>query len=67
MRPFEEAVASELTGLLRAGVPARGVHLTVRDWWWRASSGAARGREVSETMEASVRAAAVWCATRCPR
>ena len=31
MRPFEEAVASELAGLLRAGVPTRGVHITVRE------------------------------------
>ena len=31
MRPFEEAVASELAGLLRARVPVRGIHITVRE------------------------------------
>ncbi len=58
MRPFEEAVASELAGLLRAGVPVRAVRLTVRELLVgrieRAPLGA---REVSDAVEAAVRAA----------
>jgi hypothetical protein len=58
MRPFEEAVASELAGLLRAGVPARGIHLTVRELVvMRMERGPLDAREVSGAAEAAVRAA----------
>jgi len=58
MRPFEEAVASELTWLLHAGVPAHGVRLTVRELLVaRFERGPLGAREVSEVVEASVRAA----------
>ncbi|PYN74459.1 MAG: hypothetical protein DMD96_30090 [Candidatus Rokuibacteriota bacterium] len=58
MRPFEEAVASELAGLLRAGVPTRGVHITVREMVvMRIERGPLGAREVSDAVEAAVRAA----------
>jgi hypothetical protein len=58
MRPFEEAVASELTGLLRAGVPVRAVRLTVRELLvGRIERGPLGAREVSDAVEAAVRAA----------
>ena len=58
MRPFEEAVASELAGLLRAGVPARGIHLMVRELVvMRMEQGPLDAREVSDAAEAAVRAA----------
>ena len=58
MRPFEEAVASELTWLLHAGVPAHGVRLTVRELLVaRFERGPLGAREVSEVVESSVRAA----------
>ena len=58
MRPFEEAVASELASLLHAGVPAHGVRLTVRELLvTRFERGPLGAREVSEVVEASVRAA----------
>ena len=58
MRPFEEAVASELTWLLHAGVPAHGVRITVRELLvTRFERGPLGAREVSEAVEASVRAA----------
>jgi hypothetical protein len=58
VRPFEEAVASELAVLLRAGVPARGVHITVREMLiTRMERGPLGAREVSDAVEAAVRAA----------
>ncbi len=58
MRPFEEAVASELAGLLRAGVPVRAVRLTVRELLvGRIERGPLGAREVSDAVEAAVRAA----------
>src|SRR5262249_41625883 len=66
VRPFEEAVASELAGLLRgggagglrAGVAARGIHLTVRELVVvRMERGPLDAREVSDAAEAAVRAA----------
>jgi hypothetical protein len=58
VRPFEEAVASELAGLLRAGVPVRGVHITVREMVvTRMERGPLGAREISDAVEAAVRAA----------
>jgi hypothetical protein len=58
MRPFEEAVTSELASLLRAGVPARAVRLMVRELLVvRIERGPLGAREVSEAVEAAVRAA----------
>jgi len=58
MRPFEEAVASELAGLLRARVPVRGIHITVREMLvTRMERGQLGAREVSDAVEAAVRAA----------
>jgi len=58
VRPFEEAVASELARLLRAGVPTRGVHITVREMVvMRIERGPLGAREVSDAVEAAVRAA----------
>jgi len=58
MRPFEELVASELAGLLRAGVPVRAVRLTVRELLVaRIERGPLGAREVSDAVEAAVRAA----------
>jgi hypothetical protein len=58
MRPFEEAVASELAGLLQAGVPVRGIHITVREMLvTRMERGQLGAREVSDAVEAAVRAA----------
>ena len=58
MRPFEEMVAAELLELVRAGVPARGVRLTVRELVVaRFERGPLGAREVSDTVEATVRAA----------
>ena len=58
MKPFEEAMASELVALLRAGVPPRGIHLTARDMVvTRIERGQLGAREVSEAAEAAVRAA----------
>jgi hypothetical protein len=58
MRPFEEAMVSELAGLLRAGVPARGVRLTVREMLvTRIERGPLGAREVSDAVEGAVRAA----------
>jgi hypothetical protein len=56
--PFEEAVASELVVLLRAGVPARGVHITVRELLiTRMERGPLGAREVSDAVEGGGRAA----------
>jgi hypothetical protein len=58
MTPFEELVVAELAGLLRAGVPARGVRLTVRELVVaRIEQGPLGAREVSDAVEATVRAA----------
>jgi hypothetical protein len=58
MTPFEEAVASELVGLLRAGVRVRAVRLTVRELLvGRIERGPLGAREVSDAVEATVRAA----------
>jgi hypothetical protein len=56
--PFAEVVRSELTVLVRAGVPPRGVRLTVRDLLVsRIERGPLGAREVSDAVEAAVRAA----------
>ena len=58
MRLFEDAMAMELMGLLRAGVPERGIQLTVRELVVvRIGHGPLGAREVSDTVEAAVRAA----------
>ncbi|HEU5322371.1 MAG TPA: hypothetical protein VFX28_16315 [Methylomirabilota bacterium] len=58
MRPFEHEVAAELTALLRAGVPVRGVRLTVRELVVaHIARGPLGAREVSDAVEAAVRAA----------
>lgn len=58
MRAFEAVVAAELVGLLRAGVPARAVRLTVRELLVeRIERGPLGAREVGDTVEAAVRAA----------
>jgi hypothetical protein len=55
---FEEAMAAELTGLLRAGVPVRGVRLTVRERvFTRLERGPLGAHEVGAAVEAAVRAA----------
>jgi hypothetical protein len=51
-------MASELAGLLRAGVPVRAVRLTVRELVvTRIERGPLGAREVSDAVEAAVRAA----------
>ena len=58
MRAFEEVMAGELAGLLRAGVPVRGVHLTVRELVVvHLERGPLGAREVNEAVESAVRAA----------
>lgn len=58
MRPFEDAMAAELAGLLRAGVPERGIHLTVRELISvRIAREPLGARAVSDAVEAMVRAA----------
>ena len=58
MRPFEDAVASELVWLSRARVPARAVHVSVRELLVaRLDRGPLGAREVSDAVEAAVRAA----------
>jgi len=55
---FEETMAAELAGLLRAGVPARGVRLTVRELIvTRIERGPLGAREVGDAVEAAMRAA----------
>ena len=55
---FEGEMASELAGLLRAGVPVRAVRLTVRELVvMRIERGPLGAREVSDAVEATVRAA----------
>jgi hypothetical protein len=58
MSRFEDEVAFELAGLLRASVPPRAVRLTVRELVvTRFERGPLGAREVSETVEATLRAA----------
>jgi hypothetical protein len=58
MTPFEEAVVGELAALLRAGVPGRGVRLTVRELVVaRLERGPLGAREVGDIVEGTVRAA----------
>jgi hypothetical protein len=58
MSAFEEAVAGELAALLRAGVPARAIRLTVRELVVvRLERGRLDAREVREAAELAVRAA----------
>jgi hypothetical protein len=58
VRPFEAIVASELRGLLRAGVTPRAVRITVREIVVdRIARGPLDAREVNDTVEAMVRAA----------
>jgi len=58
MNPFEEVMAGELAGLLHAGVPARGVRLTVRELIVTRIERVPLGaHEVSDAVEAAVRAA----------
>jgi hypothetical protein len=55
---LEDVIAAELRALLRAGVPIRGVRLTVRELVvTRIERGPLGPREVSEAVEAMVRAA----------
>ena len=54
----EDAMADELARLLRAGVPARGVHITIRELVvTRFERGPVGAREVSEGLHAVARAA----------
>jgi hypothetical protein len=58
VRPFEEVVAAELLGLLRAGAPARAVRLTVRELVVaRLERGPLGPLEVTDTTESVIRAA----------
>jgi hypothetical protein len=58
VRTFEDAVASELAGLVRAGVPPRAVRLTIRELVVaRIERGPLGAREVTDAVEAAVRAA----------
>ena len=58
MTPFEQLVADELAALFRAGVPIRGVRLTVRELVvTRIERGPLGAREVNDAVEATVRAA----------
>jgi hypothetical protein len=58
MRPFEEAVAAELRGLLRTHPPVRAVRLTVREMMVaRLEQGPLGAREVCDAVEGAVRAA----------
>ena len=58
MNAFEDVVAAELSDLLRAEVPVRGVRLTVRELVVaRIERGPLGAHEISETVEAAVRAA----------
>ena len=58
MSAFEEALRDELSWLLRAGVPQRGIRIAVREQFAvRLERGPLGAREVSDAMEAAVRAA----------
>ena len=57
-RAFEETMTLALANLVRAGVPLRGVRLTVRELFVaRMERGPLGPREISEAVEAAVRAA----------
>ena len=57
MSLFEETMAGELAGLLRAGVPARGVRLTVRELIvTHIERGPLGAREVGDAVQAAMRA-----------
>ena len=56
--PFEDVVAAQLLGLLRAGAPARAVRLTVRELVvTRIERGPLGAYEVTDAVEAVMRAA----------
>ncbi len=58
MRPFEDAMAFELTQLVRAGAPTRAFRITVRELLIaRIERGPLGAREVSDAAEAAMRAA----------
>ena len=58
MNPFEQTMTAELTDMLRAEVPVRGVRLTVRELIVaRIERGPLGAHEVSNAVEAAVRAA----------
>ena len=58
MRVFEATVMAELTDLVRAGVPAHGIRIAVRELMvTRMERGPLGARQVNEAMEAAVRAA----------
>ena len=58
MRPFEDDVRWELSWLLRAGVPSRTVHVTVRELVvTRLGRGALGAHEVEDAVAAAARAA----------
>jgi hypothetical protein len=58
VRPFEDVMVEQLAELVRAGVPIRGVRLTVRELFVaRIERGPLGPREVSEAVESMVRAA----------
>ena len=58
VRPFEDVMLAELAGLVRADVPARAIRLTVREAVVARMEGGPLGaREVTDAMEAAVRAA----------
>jgi hypothetical protein len=58
MRGYEDVIAAELAWLLRAGAPPRAVRLSVRELVIaRIERGPLDAREVSQAVEATVRAA----------
>jgi hypothetical protein len=58
VNPFEEMMTTELLELLRAGVPVRGMRLTVRELVvTRIERGPLGPHEISDAVEAAVRAA----------
>jgi hypothetical protein len=58
MNPFEQAVAAELSWMVRTGVPVRGLRLTVREMLVaQLGRGPLGVREVEDAVEAAVRAA----------
>ena len=68
MRGFEDVMASELTWLVRAGVPARGIRLTVRELVaMRIAETPTGAPMVTGSVEAAVRAACrLVCAMGAP-
>lgn len=58
MTPFEELIEAELTWLLRAGVPPRGVRISVQELLvTRIERGQLQAPDLSDAVEAAVRAA----------